>query len=328
MRRMLTVLLPAVFLFIAAFSHAAGENAAPARTGAILNDRGFLDEGEYVLEDREGGQWTYVNRTLRVQVIRSWEKPEKSRAGDANQEFWCFTAEIWCDTDSGEIPVALWADPEKPGYTGTRKTVAAIASEQQAVLAVSTDLFTARDGNRVGIVIRNGQILYDAHAKHQPGGRPSYDTLALYSDGRADSFFPADKRAAEYLAEGAVQVYTFGPVLLRDGEVPEEITRYCDRNLNPMHAFGIVEPGHYIDVICEGRLKDVDGSTGVMTETLAGLMKARGCTFAVCLDGGDSAVMAFMGKQLNTVPKIPSGRVTCEALAFGVRESKKDEDNP
>ena len=55
-----------------------------------------------------------------------------------------------------------------------------------------------------------------------------------------------------------------------------------------------------------------------MTETLACLMRERGCAFAVCLDGGDSAVMAFMGTQLNTVPKVPSGRVTCEVLAFGV----------
>ena len=125
-----------------------------------------------------------------------------------------------------------------------------------------------------------------------------------------------------------MQVYTFGPVLLRDGGIPEEITKQTDRNLNPMHAFGMAEPGHYIDVICEGRLKDVNGSTGVMAETLARIMQERGCRFAVCLDGGDSAVMAFMGTQLNAVAKFPSGRVTCEVLAFGVREAKKDEEYP
>ena len=87
-----------------------------------------------------------------------------------------------------------------------------------------------------------------------------------------ESFAPQDKRAEEYLAEGAVQVYTFGPVLVRDGEIPEEIGKY-DRNLNPMPAFGMAEPGHFIDVVCEGRLKSLTGSTGVMIETMAGIMK-------------------------------------------------------
>lgn len=329
MRKMLTAfLLPAVFLLAALMiSTAAAENAAPEWADVVLNERGFLDEGEYMLEDADNGHWMYVSRTLRIQIEKTWEQPEKIQPRDANQEFWCYTAEIWCDTEKGELPVTLWADPENPGNRGARNTVAAIAAGQQAVLAVSTDLFTARDGNQVGIVIRNGQILYDAKAKHQTGGRPSIDTLALYSDGHADSFLPTDKSAEEYLSEGAIQVYTFGPVLLRDGEIPEEVTKYCDRNLNPMHALGTAEPGHYIDILCEGRLKYVNGSTGVMMETLAHILRERGCTFAVCLDGGDSAVMVFMGTQLNTVPKIPSGRVTCEALAFGVRKDEKANKN-
>ena len=322
MMRMLTVLSAAVLLLAVLLSgSAAAECAPPEWADAALNERGFLDDGEYVLEDPEGGHWMYVNRTLRIQIVRTWEEPEQIRPRDAKQAFRRFTAEIWCDTENGELPVTLWADPENPGNRAARDTVAAIAAKQQAVFAVSTDLFTARDGSQVGIVIRNGQALYDAKAKHLAGGRPSIDTLALYADGHADSFLPAEKRAEEYLAEGAVQVYTFGPVLLRDGQIPEAVTKYCDRNLNPMHALGTAGPGHYIDVICEGRLKDVNGSTGVITETLARLMRERGCTFAVCLDGGDSAVMAFMGIQLNTVPKVPSGRVTCEVLAFGVQGS-------
>ena len=330
MRKTLALLLlSAVFFLIPGYVLASEEGiTAPEWADVGLNERGFLDEGKYVLEDAENGRWMYVDATLRIQILLTRETPEKIRERDSRQDFNCYTAEIWCDTEKGELPVTLWADPEEPGNIRRRATVAEIAREQQAVFAVSTDLFTARDGNQVGIVIRNGLVLYDAKAKHQAGGRPAIDTLALYSDGHADSFLPAEKRAEEYLAEGALQVYTFGPVLLREGVIPEEVTKYCDRNLNPMHAFGMVEPGHYIDVICEGRLKDVNGSTGVITETLANIMRDRGCVFAVCLDGGDSAVMAFMGRQLNTVPKVPSGRVTCEVLAFGVRQSEKNEDNP
>ena len=326
MRKTLALLLlSAVFFLIPGYVLASEEGiTAPEWADVGLNERGFLDEGKYVLEDAENGRWMYVDATLRIQILLTRETPEKIRERDSRQDFNCYTAEIWCDTEKGELPVTLWADPEEPGNIRRRATVAEIAGEQQAVFAVSTDLFTARDGNQVGIVIRNGLVLYDAKAKHQAGGRPAIDTLALYSDGHADSFLPTEKRAEEYLAEGALQVYTFGPVLVRDGEIPDEIREYDDRNLNPMHAFGMVEPGHYIDVVCEGRLKSVNGSTGVMTEALAKIMKDRGCSIAVALDGGDSAVMAFMGTQLNSAAKSPEARATCEVLAFGSEKTKRE----
>ena len=321
MKKRLAVLLAAAFALVAAVSPAAGESA-PEWADVTLNDRGFLDEGEYVLEDPESGHWMFVNATLRVQIVRTWETPEKILPKDYNQEFYCFTTEIWCDTMKGELPVTLWADPLSPGNTRVRKTVAEIAKEQNAVFAASTDLFTARTSKKTtGVIIRNGDILYDAKTKHQTGSRPSFDTLALYDDGHAESFVPKDKRAEEYLAEGAVQVYTFGPVLVRDGEIPEEIWKY-DRNLNPMHAFGVAEPGHYVDVMCEGRLKKVNGSTGVNMETMARIMQSRGCDIAVNLDGGATAAVAFMGIQLNLVAD-GSGRTTCEVMAFGQKKPQE-----
>ena len=325
------ILLLALLLAVAAVFTAAGEGA-PEWADVSLNERGFLDEGAYVLEDPDNGHWMYVNETLRIQIVRSWETPEKIRKKDYNQEFYCYTAEIWCDTDRGELPVTLWADPSRPGTTGKSKTVAEIASEQGAVYAVSTDLFMARNSAKTaGVIIRNGEVLFDAKTKHRPGSRPPFDTLAIYEDGHVDSHVPKDRRAEEYLAEGAVQVYTFGPVLVRDGEIPAEIAKSYDRNLNPMHAFGMIEPGHYIDVVCEGRLKSVTGSTGVNIETMAGLMKARGCSIAVNLDGGDTAVAAFMGTQLNAVAKVKTGRKTCEVLAFGPEmafRTEKDAESP
>ncbi len=321
----LLAILPAAAAFAASWD-------APEWADIALNEHGFLDGGEYILEDPEDGHWLYVNATLRVQIVRTLEKPEKIRKNDYNQEFNCYTAEILCDTAAGELPVTLWADPTRPGYTRTFKTVADIAREQGAVFAVSTDLFTARTSTGAkGVIIRNGDVLYDAKTKHHPGSRPPFDTLALYDDGRVESYVPKDRRAEEYLADGAVQVYTFGPVLVRDGEIPEEIAKKYDRNLNPMHAFGMIAPGHYIDVLCEGRLKSVNGSTGVNMETMARIMKVRGCVIAVNLDGGDTAVMAFMGTRLNAVAKVKEGRKTCEVLAFGPElafNAEKDEENP
>ena len=119
------ILLSALLAVMTAVSAASGEGA-PEWADVTLNEHGFLDVGEYLLEDPENGHWMYVNGTLRVQIVRTWETPEKARKGDAEQKFNCFTAEIWCDTDRGELPVTLWADPTRPGYTGQSRTVAEI----------------------------------------------------------------------------------------------------------------------------------------------------------------------------------------------------------
>ena len=58
-----------------------------------------------------------------------------------------------------------------------------------------------------------------------------------------------------------------------------------------------------------------------MMKNLAQIMKDQGCTVAVNMDGGQTAVMAFMGKQINRVVKSdPKGRPQVEALAFGTSE--------
>ena len=86
----------------------------------------------------------------------------------------------------------------------------------------------------------------------------------------------------------------------------------------------MAEPGHYVDVLCEGRVGKKNGmerSTGVMMENLAQIMQEEGCQIAVNLDGGQTAVVAFMGKQLNRVVKSdPSGRPEVEVLAFGTSQ--------
>ena len=170
-----------------------------------------------------------------------------------------------------------------------------------------------------------GVIIYD-EPREKPEKMPNYDTLALYDDGHVESLQSKERSAQEYIDGGASQVYTFGPCIVRDGTLTEYIAT-ANRSNNPRHAFGMVEPGHYIDVICEGRVgksKTMMRSTGVMMENLAQMMIDRGCEIAVNLDGGQTAVMAFMGKQLNRVVKSdPKGRKETEVLAFGTSESVK-----
>lgn len=326
MRRMIAwVLLVIVALQCAgalgetAFSH----TEAPAWAQVTLNERGFLDEGEYVLEDEEDGHWMYVNQTLRIQVERSRETFEKVKKKDPAQDFIAYTAEIWCDVEAGVLPWTVFSNPDNPRKDP--KFIGEIATEQAIVYASSTDYYNYRVGrakeqksNHVGIEIRNGEIWYDDPMIKEVK-MPNYETLALYADGRMDSYASRDRGAEAYLADGAIQVYTFGPCLVRDGALTEYIAT-ANRSNNPRHAFGMVEPGHYVDVICEGRLgKAKPKSTGVMMENLAQMMIDRGCQVAVNLDGGQTAVCTFMGKQLNRVSSdLPKGRKALEVMAFGI----------
>ena len=83
-------------------------------------------------------------------------------------------------------------------------------------------------------------------------------------------------------------------------------------------AIGVAEDGHYIVVMCEGRVKR---SKGVQMADLAQIMLDRGCTLAVNMDGGQSAVVTFMGHQLNqVVSSDPNGREQADILIFGTSE--------
>ena len=305
----------------------AADAPAPAWADVTLNSRGYIDADEYILEDADNGHWMYVSPTLRIQIERKYLTFEKAKKSDPEQAFYCFITHIWCDYEAGELPHTVYSNPDKPRTTP--KFIKEIAREQKAVLAFSTDYYTYRAGraksdksSHVGIVIRNGEILYD-DPQIKERTMPNYETLALYRDGHVDSYASRDKGAQAYLDEGATEVYTFGPCLVRNGQFTDYIAE-ANRVNNPRHAFGMAEPGHYVDVLCEGRVGKKNGmerSTGVMMENLAQIMQEEGCQIAVNLDGGQTAVVAFMGKQLNRVVKSdPSGRPEVEVLAFGTSQ--------
>ena len=114
-------------------------------------------------------------------------------------------------------------------------------------------------------------------------------------------------------------MYSFGPYLIRDGLISRDAYK-ISTSRNPRFAVGMVEPGHYVLIMCEGRLKR---SAGVTMAHLAMLMKEHGCTVACNLDGGQTAVVVFMGRQLNQIGKYDgktSARPTSEILGFGVSE--------
>ena len=132
---------------------------------------------------------------------------------------------------------------------------------------------------------------YDPSSNQEPfkfdrSGTP-YDST---EDGHGESYPSTEKTAEEYLKDGATEVFTFGPCLVKDGKLTEYALNLCNKSYHPRLAIGVAEDGHYIVVMCEGR---VERSKGVQMATLAKLMLDRGCTLAVNMDGGQSASVAF-----------------------------------
>ena len=127
------------------------------------------------------------------------------------------------------------------------------------------------------------------------------DTLAVYRDGSAKAFLSDEHTAEEYLAQGAVHVFSFGPWLIREGKINEKeagdeaaYLKYPE----PRCAMGMVEPYHYIAIVLKGRPKNK--YAGAHLSWLADKMLEYGCTEALNLDGGGTACMFFNGKPVIT----------------------------
>lgn len=281
-----------------------------------LNAKGFLDEGEYIYSSEDEGLWIYVSQTSKVIIQRKY---------DATQPLTWFEADLYGDLDAGEMLRTVQNDPEKMGKV--RVDATETAKKHNVVFAMNTDYYTYRvavNNNRhTGIVIRDGRILYDdPYTEKQVTNSmfPNLDMLAFMPDGSLKVYHSWEKTAQEFIDEGVQTVYSFGPYLLLDGKVSERA--YANNeNKNPRCAIGMVEPGHYVAIMCEGRLKR---SAGVTISYLAKLMRAKGCQVAFNMDGGQTAVMVFMGKQLNQIGAYDGGktnsRPTSEVLGFGTSE--------
>ena len=167
---------------------------------------------------------------------------------------------------------------------GRTAAVIDIADENQAVLAISGDYYGIRDN---GVVIRNGALFREALFD---------DVLLMYYDGSMETFTRETFDIEQIKIEGAWQAWSFGPMLLDQGQPMTSFNSSVTR-LNPRCAIGYYEPGHYCFVLVDGRQPDY--SVGMTMEQLSQLFYNLGCKVAYNLDGGQSAVMVFNGQIVN-----------------------------
>lgn len=166
-------------------------------------------------------------------------------------------------------------------------TTSDMAANNNAVLAINGDYYGARQS---GYVIRNGKLYRDTS-----GNR---DALVIQKNGEFKFVSESETSASDLLQDGALQVFSFGPVLLNNGEISvgENDEVGMAMASNPRTAIGYLGNDHYVFVVSDGRTSE---SAGLSLYELASFMKELGVKDAYNLDGGGSSTMVFKGEIIN-----------------------------
>ena len=163
------------------------------------------------------------------------------------------------------------------------------AKSVNAVLAINGDYYGARDA---GYIVRNGQLL------RSESQNASQEDLVIYKDGSFGIIKEGDITAQQLVDNGAMQVLSFGPALIENGQVAVDSSDEVGKAMasNPRTAIGIVDDSTYVFVVSDGRTSE---SQGLSLKQLAEFMKELNVTTAYNLDGGGSSSMYFNGQIIN-----------------------------
>ena len=194
-------------------------------------------------------------------------------------------------------------------FGGGTEDAESFSRRENAVLAINGSFNT-------GLVIHDGIVYQQPDDKHDA-------ILLLFRDGSMEAIPREAFDLAEAQRKGVVHAWQFGPLLVHEGQ-PN--TAQAPGSYGIRHSrilFGYYEPGHYVAVAVDGRRKD---AVGMDLDDMVALMTQLGCTEAINLDGGLSAIMTFMGETVNDPPKNRSdgsgGRYLADMLLFAEYDGK------
>ena len=188
----------------------------------------------------------------------------------------------------GNVSIKTALANETYGRNVTAKT-STTSKSVNAVLAINGDYYGARDA---GYVVRNGQLL---RSQSQSADQ---EDLVIYKDGSFGIIKEGDITAQQLVDNGAMQVLSFGPALIENGQVAVDSSDEVGKAMasNPRTAIGIVDDSTYVFVVSDGRTSE---SQGLSLKQLADFMKELNVTTAYNLDGGGSSSMYFNGQIIN-----------------------------
>ncbi len=260
------------------------------------------DPVEVVVFDQENGIYEYRSDTLAVEIHRV-ERDNKPLA--------YYIAHIYMR----EI------DSYRSGFGSVRingrDTIDAcvMARNYRAVLGMTGDNLLHSDYNR-GMMLRDGRIFRN---------QTQVSVMALTEDLSMRIYFKKDPAMLNEIEEGTQDTYAFGPPLVLNGVVCEGIELDRVARINPRAGLGLVEPGHFVAIVADGRLPHY--SHGMMLPDFAQLFIDEGCLMAYNLDGGASATMVFMGEYINKRAE-NHYRSVPDQLLWGYSELVPTEDEP
>ncbi|NGZ77661.1 phosphodiester glycosidase family protein [Saccharibacillus sp. VR-M41] len=264
-------LIPHVQVAVVDESLSSGTNAAAADVVAAAAEANAASD-----------DWNYSSDDIDIAI-------EKKVIGSGSDQTIYYAADVVL-RDAADLKSALAGNSFGTNITDTTSN---IASSAGAILAINGDYYGFRDD---GVIIRGGTLYRD---------EPARDGMALMSDGTMRTYDETTTSASELLASGALNTLSFGPVLVRDGEIAGDFGSVSiDKNFgnrsiqdaNPRTAIGMISANHYVLVVVDGRSEESRGMT--LTE-LANAMKDLGATEAYNLDGGGSSTLYFMGRVVN-----------------------------
>jgi len=203
-----------------------------------------------------------------------------------------FLADIYV----ADIQYFKTAFAKQPDVMGARESTNTVAKENDAILAINGDHCVDNSGP----VVRNGQLYRN---------ETYADALVMNYDGSMQTYSADQLNMDVIKADGAWQVWTFGPMLLKDGQPMTEFNSTLGK-ANPRTAVGYYEPGHYCFLVVDGRQPGY--SDGMTFADMSQLFYDLGCKAAFNLDGGQSSEMVFMGNVVNQ--PYNGGRSTTDIL--------------
>lgn len=231
----------------------------------------------------ETDDWSYNSDDIQIQI-------DRMQTGSGTDQVTYFVADVTLKNTSSLL--SAFAD-NSFGRNITENT-SDIAADHDAIFAVNGDYYGFRSD---GVIIRNGTIYRD---------EPARTALALLNDGTMKSYEETETDSGSLLAEGVTQTLSFGPVLIKNGEVQRNFdhikidTNFGNRSIqdaNPRTGIGMIAPNHYVFVVVDGRKTGY--SRGMTLDEFAQVFADLGCTEAYNLDGGGSSTMYFMGRVVN-----------------------------
>ena len=227
--------------------------------------------------------WHYQSTTLSISI-------EKRSTGSGDNTLTYFIADVLI-SDATDLQKAFANDQfgrNIIAYTSD------IAADHNAIFAINGDYYGFRND---GIVIQNGVIFRD---------EPARTGLAFYRDGSMKIYDETETNAQTLLDDGVWNTLSFGPALIIDGEVVDQLSKVIvDKNIGnhpiqgnqPRTGIGIINNNHYVFVVVDGR--SIGYSRGATITEFAEIFKELGCSQAYNSDGGGSSTMYFMDRVVN-----------------------------